>query len=182
LAQKGYRPTGVDLSPEMLRVMRAKAAVLGLDMPVIQANLVELDALADAAFDHAACLFSTLGLIEGSSNRLRFLNHVHRLLRQGGTFVVHVHNRWFHLWTRAGRRLLWRNRLNGDFLMPAHQGVGALTMHLFTRPEIVRELQAAGFHVRDVQPVSVRADGEMRVYWLLPGWRAYGFLVAADKR
>jgi SAM-dependent methyltransferase len=180
LAQKGYRPTGVDLSPEMLRVMRAKTHALGLDIPGIQANLVELDALAGAAFDHAACLFSTLGLIEGWSNRLRFLSHVHRLLRQGGTFVVHVHNRWFHLWTRAGRRLLWRNWLSGDFLMPAHQGIGPMTMHLFTRREIVRALQAAGFRVRDIWSVSV--SGQLRAPWLLAGWRAYGFLVAAEKR
>jgi SAM-dependent methyltransferase len=182
LAQNGYRPTGVDLSPEMLRVMRSKTVALGLEIPVIQSNLVELDALADEAFDHAACLFSTLGLIEGASNRRRFLGHVHRLMRPGGTFVVHAHNRWFHLWTRAGRRLLWRNWLSGDFLMPAHQGVGPMTMHLFTRREIMRELRAAGFSVRDVLPVSVRADGEMNVSWLLPGGRAYGFLVAAEKR
>ena len=27
-------------------------------------------------------------------------------LRPGGRFVLHVHNRWFHLWDRAGRRWL----------------------------------------------------------------------------
>ncbi len=182
LAQNGYRPTGVDLSPEMLRVLRAKAADIGIDIPLIQANLVELEALDDEAFDHAACLFSTLGLIEGEDNRRRFLRHVHRILRPGGTFVVHAHNRWFHLWTRAGRRLLWHNQGRGDFLMPAHEGIGPMTMHLFTRREMVRALQAAGFKVRAVRPVSLRSDGEMGVSWLLGGWRAFGFLVAAEKQ
>ena len=55
----------------MLRVLGAKAA-LGLSIPRVQANLVELDFLPDGGFDYAACLFSTLGLIEGA-NRERFL-------------------------------------------------------------------------------------------------------------
>ncbi len=137
-AQHGFRPVAVDLSPEMLRVLGAKADALGLEIPRAQANLVELGSFADKSFDHAACLFSTLGLIEGAANRRRFLEHVHRLLRPGGCFVVHVHNRWFHLWTAAGRRLLLHNVLGGDFLMPAHEGIGPMTMHLFTRREIVR--------------------------------------------
>src|SRR4051812_40186692 len=33
LAQQGYRPVGVDLSPEMLRVQGAKAAELGIEVP-----------------------------------------------------------------------------------------------------------------------------------------------------
>ncbi|HWY85447.1 MAG TPA: methyltransferase domain-containing protein [Gemmataceae bacterium] len=181
LAGKGYRPVAVDLSPEMLRVLGDKAASLGLDIPRVQANLVELDAIADQSFDHAACLFSTLGLIEGSAHRRRFLQHVYRLLRPGGVFVLHVHNRWFHLWTRAGRRLLCRNLFGGDFVMPAHQGTGPLNMHLFTRGEIVRELRTIGFHVREVRPVSVRPDGKVPWSFLFSGWRAYGFLVAAVK-
>ena len=189
LAPLGYRAIAVDLSPEMLRVVAGKAATLGLAIPCVQANLVELDAFASQSFDHAACLFSTLGLIEGRDNRRRFLAHVHRLLRPGGTFVVHVHNRWFHLWTRAGRRLLRHNIYNallgreerGDFLMPPHQGAGRLTMHLFTRREIVRELRHAGFQVHAVRPVGLRQDGALRWPRFLPGLRAYGFLVAATR-
>jgi ubiquinone/menaquinone biosynthesis C-methylase UbiE len=180
LAGRGYRPVGIDLSPPMLRVLGEKAAALGLDAARVQANLVELDVFADASFDHAACLFSTLGLIEGSANRRRFLTHVYRLVRPGGTFVVHVHNRWFHLWSRAGRRLLRQNFFGGDFLMPAHQGVGRLTMHLFTRREIVRALADVGFKVRVVRPIAVA--GSMHWPLLLGAWRAYGFLVAAEKK
>jgi ubiquinone/menaquinone biosynthesis C-methylase UbiE len=163
----------------MLRVLGEKAAALGLDVARVQANLVELDAFADASFDHAACLFSTLGLIEGSANRRRFLTHVYRLLRPGGTFVVHVHNRWFHLWSRVGRRLLRQNFFGGDFLMPAHQGVGQLTMHLFARREIVHALKDAGFKLRVVRPITV-AENVRWPSWL-GAWRAYGFLVAAAK-
>jgi SAM-dependent methyltransferase len=181
LAQRGYHPVAVDLSPEMLRVLGEKAASFGLSIPCVQANLVELGAFADDAFDHAACLFSTLGLIEGTAQRRRFLQHVYRLLRPGGTFVLHVHNRWFHLWSRAGRRLLWQNYFGGDFLMPAHQGIGRLNMHVFTRREIIRELNTAGFWVRDVRPIGLRPDGTVTWPFLGTRWRAYGFLVTATK-
>jgi SAM-dependent methyltransferase len=181
LARRGYQPVAVDLSPEMLRVLGEKAASRGLNIPRVQANLVELGVFADETFEYAACLFSTLGLIEGTAQRRRFLRHVYRLLRPGGTFVVHVHNRWFHLWSRAGRRLLWQNCFGGDFLMPAHQGIGRLNMHLFTRREIIRELNTAGFWVRDVRPVGLRPGGTMTWPFLGARWRAYGFLLAATK-
>lgn len=69
------------------------------------------------------------------------VGHVFRIIRPGGTFVLHVHNRWFNVWTAAGRRLLFADvfgRRNGDYEMPPHQGLGSLTMHLFTRGEVVR--------------------------------------------
>jgi SAM-dependent methyltransferase len=189
LAQRGYQPVAVDLSPEMLKVLGEKAAALGLDIPCVCANLVQLEMFADRSFDHAACLFSTLGLIVGTEPRRRFLAHVHRLLRPGGVLVLHVHNRWFHLGTAHGRRLLVKELLasffgggaSGDYEMPAHQGVGRLTMHLFTRGEIVGLLRSIGFEIVEVRPLSLRADGRLRRPWWFGRLRAYGYLVAARK-
>ncbi len=189
-AARGYWVLGVDLSAEMLRVAGAKAQAAGLPIHLLRANLVELDGLASGTFDYAACLFSTLGMIEGAQQRQRVVAHAHRLLRPGGTFVLHVHNRWFSFWDRAGRRWLmrdtlgslFRRRLAGDRLMPAHDGLPPLTLHLFTRREAVRLLRRAGFRVAEVHPVSLRPDGRLRWRgWF--GWlRAYGYLIAAVKR
>lgn len=189
LATNGYRPIAVDLSLEMLKVLRAKADVAGVDIPSVCANLVELGMFPDRSFDHAACLFGTLGLIVGAEARRRFLAHVHRLLRPGGVFVVHVHNRWFNFWTAAGRRLLMRDLLDsclgrgtpGDYEMPAHQGVGQLTMHLFTRREIAALVRDIGFEILEIRPVSLRADGRLRAAWWLGRLRAYGYLIAARR-
>jgi ubiquinone/menaquinone biosynthesis C-methylase UbiE len=90
---------GVDLSEEMLRVAGEKAAAAGVVVHRLKANLVELDGLRDGGFDYAACLFSTLGMVHGLAERRRVLAHVHRLLKPGGVFVLHVHNRWFNVWS-----------------------------------------------------------------------------------
>jgi SAM-dependent methyltransferase len=187
-ARQGYRVLGVDLSAEMLAVARAKAGAAGAAVHLLRANLAELDCLRDGCFDYAACLFSTLGMVVGSAVRRRVVGHAFRVLRPGGRFVLHVHNRWFNAWDRGGRAWLLRDWLRGwggsergDRVMPVHQGVAGLTLHLFTRREAVRLLAAAGFRVLAVRPVSLRADGRLPFpAWF--GWlRAYGYLLAAER-
>jgi SAM-dependent methyltransferase len=188
LARLGHRVLGVDLSQEMLAVAAEKAAAAGLHVDLVRANLTELDALADGSFDGAACLFSTLGMVVGSDQRRRVVGQVYRLLRPGGRFVLHVHNRWFDAWSPGGRLRLLRDWLPGqagteagDRVMPVHQGIAGLTLHLFTRREALSLLRSAGFRVLEVRPLSLRPDGRLR--WpMCFGWlRAYGYLLAAEK-
>ncbi len=187
LAQHGYQPIAVDLAPEMLKVLQEKAAAQGLAIPCVCANVAELGAFAAQSMDHAACLFSTLGLVVGAEARRRVIAHTHRLLKPGGVFVVHVHNRWFNVWTRHGRRLLARELLSswlgrgagGDYEMPPHQGVGRLTMHLFTRREIVGLLREGGFEIVEVRALGL-AD-RLPSPWWFGRLRSYGYLVAARK-
>jgi SAM-dependent methyltransferase len=174
-ARRGFSCLGVDLSDAMLDVVREKAEQEGLNIDRLKANLVELDPLPAASFDYAACLFSTLGMIRERDNRARFLSHVRRILRPGGVFVLHAHNAGFRF-GRVGRR----GPEPGDRTMPQHCGGAELTLHHYTRRELVGELAAAGFRVRELVPVGTRPDGRLPVAWLLPGVRAYGFLAAAE--
>src|SRR5262249_10063328 len=127
LAARGDRVLGVDLSPEMLAVARDKARAGGVEVDLLRANLVHLEGLADGCFDSGACLSSTLGMVVGSANRRRVVEHPSRLLRPGGRFILHVHTRWFDAWNPAGRAWLWRDLLGwnegerGDRVMPPHQ-------------------------------------------------------------
>ena len=185
-AERGFQVLGVDLSAEMLRIVGEKAAVAGVTVDRLQANIVELDCLADGSFDHAACLFSTLGMVSGAEARRRVVRHVHRLLRPGGTFVLHVHNYWFNLRDREGRKWLVRDVLTsltgkegGDRPMPPHQGIAGLALHHFTRREVLQLLAGAGFRIMEFLPISLRDDGGS-VVRRRPALRAYGYLIAAQ--
>jgi SAM-dependent methyltransferase len=188
-ARRGYGVLGVDLSAEMLRVAGEKAAAAGVAVQLLRANIVELDALRDGSFDYAACLFSTLGMVSGAAERRRVVGHVYRLLRPGGRFVLHVHNRWFNFWDPQGRRWLAKDVVRsltsqpgaGDRPMPVHRGIAGLSLHQFTRGETVRLLRGTGFRLREVRPVGLREDATLpRPLWL--GWlRAYGYLIAAER-
>jgi SAM-dependent methyltransferase len=181
LAARGDRVTGVDLSQEMLRIAAEKRDAAGLRIDLARTNIVELDALCDGSFDAALCLFSTLGMVAGGDARRRVVGHAFRLVRPGGVFVLHVHNRWHHLRTPAGRRWLAgdlvRSLLNrpdaGDFAMPhSAEGHAGWTMHLFTRRETVRLVRAAGFAVAELLPVGLTATSRPP---------AYGFLLACRR-
>lgn len=181
-ARRGGWSLGVDLSRPMLVAARAKAHAENLTLHLLQANLTELDCLAAQSFDSAACLFSTLGMVRGAEQRRKVVQHARRLLKPGGTFVLHVHNRWFNVWNPPGRRWLLGNlfaQQAGDRLMPVHQGIANLTLHLFTRREACRLLESVGFHIVEVKPLSLRADGELCCSWWFGGLRAYGYLIAA---
>jgi SAM-dependent methyltransferase len=188
-ARRGYWTLGVDLSAEMLAVADEKAAACGLAVERLQANLTQLDCLADKTFDYAACLFSTLGMVIGAEQRRRVVAHAARLLRPGGKFILHVHNRWFNVWNSAGRVWLMRDLLGlrppgverGDRVMPVHQGVAGLTLHLFTRSETIRLLHDAGLRVVEEMPVSLRSDGRLPAPWWFGSLRAYGYLIAAQR-
>ncbi len=188
-ARRGHRVLGVDLSADMLAVAGEKATAAGIAVERLRANIAELDCLADRRFDYAACLFSTLGMVIGAEQRRRVIGHAHRVLRPGGRFVLHVHNRWFNLRSASGRAWLvgdliraLRGRADaGDCIMPTHQGVAGLTLHLFTRGEAIRLLHGAGFRLLEVRPLSLRADGRVAAKFFFGGLRAYGYLLAAER-
>ena len=189
LAVAGHRVTAVDLSEEMLRVAGAKANAAGATLHRAKANVVELDAFRDQSFDAVLCLFSTLGMVAGADARRRVVDHAYRLLKPGGAFVLHVHNRWHNLRTRPGRHWVARDLLRsllrranaGDWLMDHHFGRTGWTMHLFTRGEAVGLLRAAGFAMAETMPVGLGPDARLRWPWFLGRMRAYGYLLAARR-
>jgi SAM-dependent methyltransferase len=187
-ARHGFWVLGVDLSEPMLRVAGERAKAENVDIRLLKANLVELESIADQSFDYAACLFSTLGMIVGSAARQRFLRQVFRILRPGGKFVLHVHNRWFNFWDPQGRAWLWRDFLrgllgqaHGTRKMPTHQGIGGFDLHLYTRREVARLLRDCGFRLLAVRALGLDGDGRLKApRWF--GWlRAYGYLIATAK-
>ena len=180
-AAKGFDCVGVDLSPAMLATARANAEAAGVRVEWAEANLVDLGGLADGSFRYAACLFSTLGMVRREANRAAAVRAAARVLEPGGRFVLHVHNRWFR--GLGGKRMLEqavKSALGrpdaGDVTMPQAYAGAPLTLHHFTRGEAVGLLEANGFRVTRLDAVTEAGDtGVSRP------WRAYGFLIAAEK-
>lgn len=167
-ARKGYECVGADLSPEMLAQARANADTAGVPATWIETNLVDLNGVPHSSFEYAACLFSTLGMVRGDTNRRAAVAAVRQTLKPSGRLVLHAHNRHFHA-------LGWRGWRSGDITMSQTYAGSPLTLHHFTRIELVRLLQTTGFRL--VRMLSVDVAGEP-ITWA-SRLRAYGWLVEA---
>lgn len=196
LARRGYRVIGVDLSQSMLEQLRSKrdlearASVLDAEtrgrLSMVRANLVELSGFRDAVADHAVCMFSTFGMIQGREHRREMLRHVARIVRPGGRFVVHVHNRWAAVREPGGLRQLVRSWLVsrggglefGDAIY-AYRGLVKMFMHRFSKRELESDLRHSGWRV--TAGIGLSLDGALRrgLRWPLQ-LNCGGFLMIAE--
>ena len=175
---KGFECVGVDLSDEML----AKARVNAPSATFHKGNLVDLVEWPEQSFDYAACLFSTLGMVRGMDNRMKVLAHAFRLLKPGGRFVLHAHNRFFRglgpvRVTGQFLRTLFERPSAGDIAMSQAYGGAPLTLHHFMRHEVVMMLWDTGFATLGGLPL--RADGTKAPWPTVV--RAYGWLILAER-
>lgn len=184
-ARRGFRCLAVDLSPPMLEVVQRKAASEGLVVERLLANLVQLDCLRNGLADYVLCMFSTLGMIRGRQNRRIALLHIARILKPGGTLVLHVHNRWSNLWMPQGRGWLFKNLVTslwsseveaGDKFF-AYQDVPQMFLHLYSRGELLADLRHAGMTVAEIIPLESQRRYALPHAWLLGRLRANGWIV-----
>lgn len=187
LVREGHRGLAIDLSEHMLQIVREKAAVENLPIQCVRANLVELGAIADGAVDYAMCLFSTLGMIRGRSNRRKVLEHARRILKPGGRFVLHVHNYWFNLRDPDGPGwVLWnlvsspfrREVEIGDRWYP-YRGLPSMYLHVFRWRELAADLHSAGFRIVERVALDPTRREALKRPWLLGPLRTNGWIVTA---
>jgi SAM-dependent methyltransferase len=187
-ARRGFRGLAVDLSAKMLGVVGRKAAAENLPIDRLLVNMTELDCLRDGSADYCICMFSTLGMVRGHENRQRVLAHVRRILRPGGKFVLHVHNRWYNLFNPQGRAWLaanffaWLMRRGvdpGDKFFD-YRGIPNMFLHVFTQRELHSLLVDGGFRIIDFIALDTQRRHALRWPWFLGRLRANGWIVVSD--
>jgi len=189
LIRRGFRGLAIDLSERMLRVVRTKAEQDGLSVNCLQANLTQLDGVVDCAADYAMCMFSTLGMIHGKNNRQQALNHISRILKPDGVFVLHVHNYWYNLYDPGGPWWLLKNFVLSAFDRDMergdkyfhYRGVANMFLHVFTRSEISRDLRLAGLQISDVTLIDRSRMRPLQLPWILGRLRANGWIFVCRK-
>lgn len=187
-ARRGFTGVGVDLSHHMLEVVREKAQLENLPIAGVVANITELDCFAEHSADYAICMFSTLGMIRGRENRLQVLRHACRMLKPGGVFVLHVHNRWYNLFDPQGRRWLLQNAFRsligrdeelGDKVYD-YRGIRNVFLHTFSQGELTADLKAGGFKIRECVTLDTTRHRPLTRPWLLRRIRANGWIVVCE--
>lgn len=108
----GVRLTGLDLSPAMLDVARARAADLDIEITLHEGDAQALP-FPDASFDTVVC---TLGLC-GVPDERAAIAEMHRVLRAGGTLLLLDHIGSHHRLIHWGQRVLekFTVRTIGDY-------------------------------------------------------------------
>ncbi|MDQ7794591.1 MAG: class I SAM-dependent methyltransferase [bacterium] len=94
-ARRGYRVTGVDLSPPMLAIAREKAAAAGLEADFRQGDMRDLAVVfgdAPASFDLVICLYDSINYILDHGDLTAVFRGVERLLAPGGLFIFDVNS------------------------------------------------------------------------------------------
>lgn len=185
----GFHLLNIDLSPAMLREVEAKIpGEYRTRSRCVSANLVELaSVLEPASVDWCVCLFSSIGMIRGRENRRRFLSAVRQVLKPGGTFYVHVHNRYLSLTDPGGPKWLlgswwasWLDR-NAEFgdRVYSYRRLPKMFLHIYSRRELLADLHAAQFGKIEILPITARGDARLPRPWLVPEVRAGGYFAFA---
>ncbi len=132
----GITLTGIDFSPAMLDHARARAAELGRDVTLLEADAQSLP-FPDASFDTVVC---TLGLC-GFPDERAAIAEMYRVLRPGGTLLLLDHIVSHHAPVRLCQTVLEKLtlRMLGD--------------HLTRRP--LPLVQQAGFLVRQQERLKL---------------------------
>ena len=106
LAARGYRMTGLDLSPENIEFLRERTRAAGFDADLVVGDMTDFQ--LGARVDAAICMQDSQGHLLTNEHLLDHLRSVAQALRRGG---VYVFDRYMaSSWTNPARRWSWSRR------------------------------------------------------------------------
>jgi ubiquinone/menaquinone biosynthesis C-methylase UbiE len=190
LARRGFDVLAIDLSATMLDQVREKAEQEKLRVECLQANLVELGAIASGSCADAVCLFSTLGMIRGAEHRAKAMAEFYRILAPGGRLLLHAHQFWWNLRQYGGASWVAQHLLDAVVLrrvelgdrFATYRGVPNFYLHSFRGSELRGLLRRAGFEISVWRPLTGSGGAYLQWPRWLPALRGGGWLMAATKK
>jgi SAM-dependent methyltransferase len=102
LAGLGAAVTSVDISERQIEVGRSRAAILGLQVDFVQADVVDLSVLGDAAFD---AVYTGGHVAVWVSDLRRYYGEAARILKPDGLLVVSEYHPFRRVWRHSVGRL-----------------------------------------------------------------------------
>jgi SAM-dependent methyltransferase len=91
LVQRGYKVTGLDLSPSYLDLARRAAADHNVALDTVSADMREIP--FDNYFDAVINMYSSFGYLESEAEDLKVLESIVRSLKPGGRLLLDMLNR-----------------------------------------------------------------------------------------
>jgi SAM-dependent methyltransferase len=94
LAKRGFQVTGVDRTPFLLEIARARATEEKLSVELVQSDMREF--VRSQTFDLIVNIFTSFGYSADQNDDLKVLQFVHQNLKPGGVFVLDIFSKeWF---------------------------------------------------------------------------------------
>jgi 2-polyprenyl-3-methyl-5-hydroxy-6-metoxy-1,4-benzoquinol methylase len=90
LSLAGYNVTGIDHSPDMLKIAREKAKSSRAELKFIKGDIIDID--LGREFGLILCLGNTVPLMTGLNDCRRFFKNCVRHLKPGGTMIIQILN------------------------------------------------------------------------------------------
>ncbi|MEW5875519.1 MAG: methyltransferase domain-containing protein [Candidatus Zixiibacteriota bacterium] len=170
LAAKGIRVTGVDITQMYLDEVAEKARQRRLPVTLLRSDMREIPFRGQ--FDTAGNLWTSFGYFPSVADDQKVLERMHRALRPGGRFVLHVINRdWImaHFQARdwfvtGGMRVLEERRFDyaasqihsvWTFIRDGKAATHKSTIRMYSYHELAAMMEEAGF-------IDVEGFGSMK--------------------
>ncbi len=184
-AKKGFDVYGNDFNPHMVEMMKKDLKKENLKATLLNYDIANLPKIKDNFFDYIIIMYNSLGSIPGSDKRKRAIKELSRILKKGGTLVMHAHNTFGDIFN--GRNIMWtlqnwvfprKEAEPGDYFYE-HESIGFTYQHMFTLDELREMFKKANLRVEKEFFLNAKQDGFYK--GKLKKFRSGGFIFVGKK-
>lgn len=157
----GARVTGIDISPEALKVARQLAQQMGIEADFIEADVMDVMEEVNRKFD---IVFSSTGVLCWIPDIRHYARTVRHLLNDTGFFYLHDGHPFRSVLLDEAGEMGAPNRIQGDYFRKEvwrYAGMGD-----YTDPELVVPVNSFEWHWTMGEIITAFCDAGMRIVFL----------------